>query len=45
MNDEAWALFSELCRIVVENENVFLDVIYSDGLIEFMLMPVDAEED
>lgn len=45
MGDDAWALFSELCRVVVENKNVFLDVICTNGLIEFMLMPLEDEAD
>ena len=39
-----WEVFSELCRQVVENNNVYLDVlIYKNG-IEMQLMPLDEED-
>lgn len=33
MGDDAWRMFAELCKIVCENENVYLDVIVSEGMI------------
>ena len=41
MGDDAWEMFSRLCQVVCENENVFLDVIISPGVIEMMLMPME----
>ncbi len=41
---DPWDVFSELCRRVVEEGNVFLDVlIYKNG-IEMQLMPMDEED-
>lgn len=45
MGDDAWRMFAELCQIVCENENVFLDVIVSNGCIEFMLMPIEEDDE
>ena len=42
---DPWDVFSKLCRQVVEEGNVFLDVlIYKNG-IEMQLMPLDEEEE
>lgn len=43
MNEDAWEMFSKLCKEVCENENVFLDVIISPGMIEMMLMPLEGD--
>lgn len=43
MGDDAWKLFSKLCAIVCENDNVFLDIIVTNGLVEMMLMPLEGE--
>ena len=41
---DPWDVFSELYRQVVEEGNVFLDVlIYKNG-IEMQLMPLDEED-
>lgn len=41
---DPWDVFSELCRRVVEEQNVYLDVlIFKDG-IEMQLMPLDEED-
>lgn len=41
---DPWDVFSKLCRQVVEEGNVFLDVlIYKNG-IEMQLMPMDEED-
>lgn len=42
---DPWELFSELCKIVVTEQNVYLDVLISGNGIEMMLMPMDDEED
>jgi hypothetical protein len=42
---DAWELFSELCKIVVTEQNVYLDVLITGNGIEMMLMPMDDEED
>ena len=41
---DPWELFSELCKIVVEEQNVFLDVLVTEKGIEMMLMPTEDEE-
>lgn len=43
MGDDAWRMFAELCQVVCENENVMLDVVISEGCVEFMLMPYDED--
>lgn len=45
MNDDAWNLFAELCQKVVEEQNVFLDVIVTPGMIEMMLLPIEEDEE
>ena len=42
---DAWEIFSELCKKVVEEQNVYLDVMITAVGIEMMLMPMDEEED
>lgn len=42
---DVWEIFSELCRRVVEEQNVYLDVLITPGGIEMMLMPLDEEEE
>jgi len=44
---DPWEMFSEMVRQVVENENVVLDVIISNGHIGMTLSPIgeDLEED
>ena len=42
---DPWELFCELCRIVVKEQNVYLDVLISGNGIEMMLMPMDDEEE
>lgn len=42
---DPWELFSELCKIVVQEQNVYLDVLISGNGIEMMLMPMDDAED
>lgn len=40
---DPWQMFCELCRAVVENDNVYLDVLVTKAGIEMMLMPMDDE--
>ena len=42
---DAWEIFSELCRRVVEEQNVYLDVMITAVGVEMMLMPLDEEVD
>lgn len=39
---DPWELFCELCKIVVQEQNVYLVLITGNG-IEMMLMPMDEE--
>lgn len=41
---DPWRLFSEMCKIVVEEQNVFLDVLITNQGIEMMLMPTADDE-
>jgi hypothetical protein len=41
---DPWDVFSELCRQVVEEGNVFLDVLIDKNGIEMQLMPLDEED-
>ena len=42
---DPWELFSELCRQVVEEQNVYLDVTIIGNHIQMMLMPVGEIEE
>lgn len=42
---DPWDVFSELCRQVVEEGNVFLDVFVYENGIHMQLMPLDEEEE
>ena len=42
---DPWEVFSEMCKRVVEEQNVFLDVLIINGMVEMMLMPYDEEEE
>lgn len=42
---DPWEMFSYLCKIVVEEQNVYLDILFTGNGIEFMLMPYDGECD
>ena len=39
-----WQLFSELCRRVVEDQNVYLEVVWLPGQVQFSLFPMDEGE-
>lgn len=41
---DAWEIFCELCKQVVESQNVYLEVVIMPGNIEMRLYPVDEEE-
>lgn len=40
---DPWDVFSELCRQVVEEGNVFLDVFVYENGIHMKLMPMDDD--
>lgn len=40
---DPWQLFSELCQRVVEDHNVYLDVLITPAGIEMMLMPLEED--
>lgn len=40
---DPWRMFCHLCKQVVENENVVLDIMMADGAIQFRLVPVGEE--
>lgn len=42
---DAWEMFSELCKTVVEEQNVYLDILVTRNGIEFQLMPMDEEDE
>ena len=42
---DPWELFSELCRRVATDGNVYLDVLITKAGIEMMLMPMDDWEE
>ena len=39
---DPWEIFSELCRRVVEDQNVYLDVVILGNYITMELSPYDA---
>lgn len=41
---DPWQLFSELCQRVVEDQNVYLDVLITTAGIEMMLMPMEEDD-
>lgn len=41
---DPWQLFSELCQRVVEDQNVYLDVLVTAAGVEMMLMPIEGWE-
>lgn len=40
---DPWEMFCELCQRVVEDQNVYLDVLVTAAGVEMMLMPIDEE--
>ena len=42
---DPWQMFAYLSKVVVENQNVFLDVVMTNGMIEFQLLPIDCYEE
>lgn len=42
---DPWDVFSELCRQVVQEQNVFLDILITKDGWEFQLMPIGEYED
>ena len=41
---ETWELICHLCKTVVEEQNVYLDILITPGGMEIMLMPMEDEE-
>ena len=42
---DPWEMFSELCRRVVEDQNVYLEVIWTPYQVHFSLFPMEDFED
>lgn len=42
---ELWELISQLCRTVVTEQNVYLDILITPNGWEFQLMPIGEYED
>ena len=43
---DPWEMFCELCKRVVEDQNVYLDVLVTASGVQMMLMPIeDCEGD
>lgn len=42
---DPWQIFSELCKVVVEEQNVFLDILVTKQGVEMMLMPMEEDDD
>lgn len=41
---DPWEMFSELCKRVVEDQNVYLEVICLPGQVHMSLFPMDEGE-
>lgn len=41
---DPWEMFSEMCRRVVTEQNVYLDVMITPTIIEMELLPYDKED-
>lgn len=41
---DPWEMFSEMCRQVVEDQNVYLEVIVSGGAVRMALYPLEDLE-
>ena len=42
---DPWELFCHLCETVVEEQDVYLDILVTPIGVEMMLMPMDKEDD
>ena len=42
---DPWEMFCHMCKQVVENENVLLDVVIFPGGMEMSLVPYDEEDE
>lgn len=42
---DPWELFCHLCKTVVEEQDVYLDILVTPVGVEMMLMPMDKEDD
>lgn len=41
---DPWELISYLCKTVVEEQNVYLDILVTESGMEIMLRPLDDED-
>lgn len=41
---DPWEMFSELCKRVVEDQNVYLEVVWMPGQVHMSLFPMDEGE-
>ena len=41
---DPWEMFCELCQRVVEDQNVYLEVIWTPNQVHFSLFPVEELE-
>lgn len=42
---DPWELFSKLCKIVVEEQNVYLEVTVIPGCAKMVLLPLDEYDE
>lgn len=42
---DAWEMFSELCKLVVEEQNVMLQVFIGETGVQMILLPINEEYD
>lgn len=42
---DVWGLISYLCKVVVESQNVYLDILCINGNFEIMLMPMEDNDE
>lgn len=42
---DSWKLISELCRMVVETQRVYLDILITENGMEVMLFPMEGKND
>lgn len=42
---DPWKIFAELCKTVVTEQNVYLDVLFTSIGVEMCLMPMEEEKE
>ena len=42
---DPWIMFASLCKLVVEEQNVYLHVTISNGVLEMLLFPYSEDWD